>query len=60
MDKRDLGAELLVATTILPHDETDLSMMLLSSYLIDLTVMIYYHELHFYAKTDAKGSIFMK
>jgi hypothetical protein len=27
MDKRDLVAELLVTTTILPHDETNMNMM---------------------------------
>ena len=60
MNKQDLVAELLVTTTILLHDETDLNMMLLSSYLIDFTVMRYYYELHLYAKTDARGSILMK
>jgi len=55
MNKQDLVAELLVTTTILLHNETNLNMMSLSSYLIDLIVKIYYHELHFCSTTDAKG-----
>ena len=60
MNKQDLVAELLVTTTILLHNETNLNMMPLSSYLIDLTVNIYYHELHLYSTTDAKFLILMK
>jgi hypothetical protein len=60
MDKRDLVAEFLITTTILPHDETNMNMMPLRSYLIDLTIRRYHHELHLYAITDARGSILMK
>ena len=35
-------AELLVTTTILPHDETNMNVMLLSSYLLDFTVERFY------------------
>jgi hypothetical protein len=35
-------AELLVTTAILPHDETNMNVMLLSSYLLDFTVERFY------------------
>jgi hypothetical protein len=53
-------AELHVTTTILPHDEMNLNVMMLSSYLLGFTVMRYYYELQLYAKSDAKGSILTK